>query len=236
MSAKQTIRDQQTALREASRYLKLDQYRCLVLNRDYMPLSCLPISAVGWQDAIVGVLQHKYEVLENYDERVIRTPSKEFKVPSVVVTKTYSKSKRKILFSKANIFLRDNYECQYCDGEFTGSELTFDHLVPRARGGKTTWLNIVSACDHCNRAKGSKTLKEFKLPSGRKTLKRMPYEPTHYELSDKARTKPLIIPDGSNWENYLQWIGPLYVRNAEGSTYQISGDNPEAFGKEDLGY
>ena len=175
MSDRRAIK-QLEAMKEASKHLKLDGFRCLILNRDFSPLSFLPVSVIGWQDAIVGQFQNKYEVLETYANRVIRTPTLEFAIPSVVVTKKYVKNKRTMIFSKTNVFMRDDYTCQYCDIEFFGSQLTFDHVVPRSKGGQTNWTNIVASCDECNRLKANKTLAEWKPPSGRKGPKKMPYQ------------------------------------------------------------
>jgi 5-methylcytosine-specific restriction endonuclease McrA len=240
MSDRRLIKEVE-AFREASKVLKLDHCRCLVLNSDFSPLSSLPISAVPWQDAVVGVIQNKLQVLEAYDERVIRTPSTTFVVPSVVVTTKFSQQKkRKVLFSKANVFMRDNYQCQYCDRFFTGSELTFDHVIPRSKGGKTSWTNIVSACDGCNTKKGSKTIAEWvragTSPCGYRGPLHAPVQPNYYAIMEKARRKPVIIPEGSKWEQYMQWEGPIYIRNERGATYPITGDNPEPIGVEELGY
>lgn len=235
MSDRRLIK-QVEALTEASKNMGLDAYRCLILNRDYQPLSNFPLSIGTWQDVIKGVLQDKYEVLETYPEKTIRTPNLEYPVPSIVVTKGFKNNKRKVEFSKSNVVLRDDYQCQYCDGHFKGSALTLDHVIPKSKGGRENWLNMVAACDPCNGSKGSKPLGVWRPPSGRKGPRTAPYAPTQYELSEKARKMPLIIPEGSNWENYLNWVGPLYIRNRSGSTYQISGPGHEDIGKEELGF
>src|SRR6195952_1120567 len=113
----------------------------LVLNADYRPLSYYPLSLWSWQDAIKAVFLERVNILEEYD-RVVRSPNFEMKIPSVVSLKTYIKPARNPAFTRFNLFLRDRFECQYCGDE---EDLTFDHVIPRSRGGRTTWENVVTA-------------------------------------------------------------------------------------------
>src|ERR1700739_1196829 len=122
----------------------------LVLNADYRPLSYYPLSLWSWQDTIKAVFLERVNILEEYD-RVVRSARLEMKLPSVVSLKTYIKPARHPAFTRFNVFLRDRFECQYC---VVDEELTFDHLVPRSRGGRTTWENVVTACSPCNLSKG----------------------------------------------------------------------------------
>jgi len=86
--------------------------------------------------------------------RAVRSPSFEMKLPSVVSLKTYVKPSTHPAFTRFNVFLRDRFSCQYLR---RADDLTFDHLVPRSRGGHTTWGNVVAACSPCNLRKGSMT-------------------------------------------------------------------------------
>lgn len=212
----------------------LERYRALVLNADYNPFSVIPLSIIGWREAIVGVITGKYDVVEEYEDVAIRSPSMSFPVPSVVVVKKYQKPEQTLPFSKKNIFLRDDYTCQYCGGPFSGSELTFDHVIPRSKGGGTDWYNIVSACDDCNRKKGNK--EDWISPLGKKGPLLKPYKPSYFDLAGKMKKRKLIIPEDSNWEQYISWEGPLFIRNPKGKTFQISGPTTEPVGKEALGY
>ena len=99
----------------------------LVLNADYRPLSYYPLSLWSWQDAIKAVFMDRVTILAEYD-RAVSSPSFSMRLPSVVCLKTYIKPSRTPAFTRFNVFLRDCFACQYC-GE--GSELTFDHVVPR---------------------------------------------------------------------------------------------------------
>ena len=107
--------------------------------------------------AITLVIANNAEIVEEYAENSIRTSSKIYKMPSVI--RQFSKFKRTgdIQFSRINVYLRDNWTCQYCGDRKNTKELTFDHVVPRSQGGKTSWTNIVTSCRPCNVAKSDQT-------------------------------------------------------------------------------
>src|SRR6202789_846376 len=128
-----------------------DHCPALVLNADHRPLSYYPLSLWSWQDAIKAVFLERVNILAEY-ERVVRSPSFMMKLPSVVSLKTYVRPARNPAFTRFNVFLRDSFECQYCGFD---KDLTFDHVIPRSRGGRTTWDNVVTACAGCNLMKGS---------------------------------------------------------------------------------
>ena len=91
------------------------------------------------------------------------------KLPSVIRLLRYIKIKRRfdyVPFSRANIYARDNHSCQYCGEAFPTSELTFDHVVPVAQGGRKDWENIVTCCVTCNRRKGGRTPAEARHAPG----------------------------------------------------------------------
>ena len=126
----------------------------LLLNASYEPLKI-----VHWQKAVTLWCQGKVEVISVYD-REIRAVSFSFKLPSVIRLLRYIKIKRRfdyVPFSRANIYARDDHRCQYCGDGFPTSELTFDHVVPVAQGGRKDWENIVTCCVTCNRRKGGRT-------------------------------------------------------------------------------
>ncbi len=122
----------------------------LVLNADYRPLSYYPLSLWSWQDAIKAVFLDRVNIIAEY-EHSVSSPSFSMRLPSVVCLKTYVQPSRNPAFTRFNVFLRDKFECQYC-GE--NDDLTFDHVIPRAHGGETTWQNVVAACSPCNLQKG----------------------------------------------------------------------------------
>ncbi len=128
----------------------------LVLNADYRPLSYYPLSLWSWQDAIKAVFLDRVNIIAEYDHSV-SSPTFSMRLPSVVSLKTYIQPTRNPAFTRFNVFLRDKFECQYCGSR---EDLTFDHVIPRAHGGETTWENVVAACSPCNLRKGSKLPKQ----------------------------------------------------------------------------
>ena len=113
----------------------------LVLNADYRPLSYYPLSLWCWQDVVKAVFLDRVDIVSEYDT-MVRSPSFEFRLPSVVSLKSYVKPARHPAFTR-----------QYCG---QGEDLTFDHVVPRSKGGQTTWDNVITACSPCNLRKGNK--------------------------------------------------------------------------------
>ena len=106
----------------------------LVLNADYTPLSYYPLSLWSWQTAIKAAFLERVDIVAEYD-REIRSPSFAMKLPSVIALRTYVRPASHPAFTRFNLFLRDRFACQYCGH---GHDLTFDHVVPRAYGGRTT--------------------------------------------------------------------------------------------------
>lgn len=169
----------------------------LVLNADFRPLSYYPLSLWPWEEAVKAVYQDRVDVVSHYD-KVVRSPSMELQLPSVIALKSYVDQDRKPAFTRFNVFLRDGFTCQYC-GDNSGSELTFDHVVPRSRGGRTTWENIVAACSPCNLRKGGRTPQQAHMP-----IRKMPHRPNAYQLQDAGRRFPPHYLHQS-WLDYLYW-------------------------------
>ena len=119
-------------------------YPALVLNADFRPLSYFPLSLWSWQDAIKAVFLDRVNIVSEY-ETVVRSPSFEMRLPSVISLKQYVSLDRRPAFTRFNVFLRDSFECQYCGDEFYAEDLTFDHIVPRSRGGRTSWWRARSS-------------------------------------------------------------------------------------------
>jgi 5-methylcytosine-specific restriction endonuclease McrA len=167
----------------------------LVLNADFRPLSYYPLSLWSWQETIKSVFLDRVNIVSEYD-RFVRSPSCEMRVPSVVSLKTYVKPALYPAFTRFNVFLRDKFCCQYCGAR---EDLTFDHLIPRARGGQTRWDNVVAACAPCNLAKGSMMPDKAGMrPS------QWPYRPTVFELHRNGRLFPPNYLHQS-WLDYLYW-------------------------------
>ena len=170
----------------------------LVLNADYRPLSYHPLSLWSWRDALTALMLDRVALVANYDVQA-RSPSRSMSVPSVVALKRYKKIDGFPAFTRYNIYLRDEFTCQYCAEEFPTEVLTFDHVIPRSRGGRTTWENIVTACARCNLGKGGRTPREAEMHP-----RRHPRRPSMYELQDHGRKFP---PNHlhESWLDYLYW-------------------------------
>lgn len=178
--------------------LPLSACPALVLNADYQPLSYFPLSLWSWQETVKAIFLDRVAVVSHYD-RVIRSPGREFRLPSVVALKEYVPQDRRPPFTRFNVFLRDRFSCQYCRSAFPASELTFDHLVPRSRGGRTCWTNIVTACTRCNLRKGNRLPHECHMhPVNR------PFQPTTWQLQLHGRAFPPNYLHES-WRDYLYW-------------------------------
>ena len=131
----------------------LESCPTLVLNADYRPLSYFPLSLWGWQDTVKAVFLERVDILSEYD-REVRSPGFKMRLPSVIALREYVSPSRYPAFTRFNVFLRDSFRCQYCDMRKPTPELTFDHVIPRCKGGHTTWENVVTACGYCNTMKG----------------------------------------------------------------------------------
>lgn len=115
--------------------------------------------------------QEKVDVLESHDQR-IRSVREQYTIPAVLRLRYYIQPKRyrRVRLSRENIFLRDEFICQYCAKEFSHRELTLDHVMPVSRGGPKSWKNLVAACHKCNHKKGNRTPKEASMPLLKKPI------------------------------------------------------------------
>ncbi len=176
----------------------LEQCSALVLNADFRPLSYFPLSIWSWQDAVKAIFRGSVTVLSEYEQKV-HSPRCEMKLPSVLALKEYVHMERRPAFTRFNVFLRDQWQCQYCGDDFKTHELTFDHVIPRSRGGRTEWENIVAACQCCNSVKGSKMPHEVKMYP-----RREPIQPSVHELQQSGRRFPPNFLHES-WGDFLYW-------------------------------
>lgn len=165
----------------------LESTRCVVLNATYEP-----ITIVSSKRALLLSLEGKATVVEEHPELVVRSPSQTFKVPTSIVLKQYVKGRavfrEKALLTQRNLFIRDQYTCQYClrhrtklrDNEF----LTRDHVIPRHKGGKDVWENVVTSCNTCNNKKGYYSVEEIGFK-----LQKKPVVPTIFEIWTRQNKK-----------------------------------------------
>ena len=150
----------------------------LLLNSDAQPISWLPLSIISWQESIRYMVLDKASVLSWYDDWIVHSATWETRVPSVIMLREYTKPKTGVRFSKANVFLRDRYVCQYCGADVNRKTATLDHVLPTSHGGKSTFENSVTACSPCNSHKGNdKRIKP----------KYVPKRPTYWELAERRK-------------------------------------------------
>ena len=182
--------------------LPIDRCHALVLNADFRPLSYFPLSLWPWQEAVKAVFLGRVNIVSEYD-RTVRSPSFEFRLPSVIALKEYVPTARRPAFTRFNVFLRDKFTCQYCGEDAPAEHLTFDHVIPRSRGGRTTWTNVVAACAACNLAKGNRLPRESHMfPRAR------PVQPSTFQLQENGRAFPPNYLHES-WRDFLYWDTPL---------------------------
>lgn len=159
--------------------MKEKNSRCLVLNADYSPLGI-----IGWQKALVWSLKYQHrssmsiDIIDFYKDDYIIGINKNYPIPAVVKTNRYFKlHNQSVNFSRKNLYIRDDYTCQYCCQKKDISKLTYDHVIPKSKwksknSSPTCWTNIVTACVECNRRKGNKTPNQANM-----VLKNLPYQP-----------------------------------------------------------
>jgi 5-methylcytosine-specific restriction endonuclease McrA len=166
----------------------------LLLNATYEPLK-----VVHWQKAVTLWCQGKVEIISHHD-REVRAPKFSFKLPSVIRLLRYVRIKKRfdyVPFSRANIYARDEFTCQYCATVFPTQELTFDHVIPVSQGGRKDWENIVTCCVTCNRRKGGRTPDEARM-----RLKRQPRRPMS---APAIRITIGLTKAPESWRDYLYW-------------------------------
>ncbi len=149
-----------------------------------------PHKIISWQRAVVLAYLNKVEVLETWDE-TLHGPTATMKAPAVVrLTKGSVTTKQSVRFSRVNVFTRDRFRCQYCGERKALKQLNYDHVVPRVKGGKTCWENIVTSCYACNDRKGSRTPEE----AGMK-LRRKPFKPNRLPVTPVLLIARADMPD-----------------------------------------
>lgn len=157
-----------------------------------------PVARIPWQRAITLLFLGKVEVVEEYEDKVIRSVTVAVRMPSVIRFLRGVRARRKaVRFSRENVYARDHGRCQYCARKVARHEATYDHVLPRAQGGKTTWENVAIACFACNQMKGGRTPEQAGM-----RLATTPVKPR--KLPDTVRltfTYEKGMPDG--WRKFL---------------------------------
>ena len=162
--------------------------KVLLLNASYEPLML-----VSGKKALILLLCDKVDSLDDYPIK-IRSTYLSLNLPSIIRLKEYINYRfSRIVLSRANILRRDNYTCQYCGKKFTPNKLTIDHIIPKHKGGKKTWKNLVAACRLCNSKKGNSILKNTDMK-----LLSKPIKPNFIFHFQKEITK-----HQDSWKQYL---------------------------------
>jgi len=172
--------------------------RVLLLNASYEPLGIVSIPR-----AVRLMWKSSVDVVEYDGDRVLRSPSFEFPVPSVVRLVAFVDVRQRRSKSgglRTKILMRDRYRCQYCGVRGTGYELTLDHIVPRSRGGRSTPENLCASCKFCNQRKGDRTPDEARMPLLAEPSALL-YDLEYAALRHAAISRP-------EWAKYLEpWVG-----------------------------
>jgi len=167
--------------------------RTLLLNATYEPLQVIP-----WQRAVTMLFLEKVEVLRTY-QAMVRSVTLAIELPAVVRLREFVRLRRvRLGFSRRSVLVRDNYRCQYCARRCSPSEITCDHVVPRAQGGPTTWDNVVACCVRCNRVKGGRTPEQANM-----RLLRKPRQPEDLPLVFRLPSGERVAPEP--WRDFLVW-------------------------------
>lgn len=154
-----------------------------------------PHKIISWQRAVVLAYLGKVEVIETWDAD-LRGPSVAMKAPAVVrLTKGSVSTKKAVRFSRINVYTRDGFRCQYCGARKPLRQLNYDHVVPRVKGGKTVWENIVTSCYGCNDKKGCRTPEEAGM-----RLLRAPFKPKSLPVTAPVRLGEIDVPEV--WQPY----------------------------------
>jgi 5-methylcytosine-specific restriction endonuclease McrA len=166
--------------------------RSLLLNSSYEPMR-----VVSWQKALILWFQGKVEVLE-YHSSFARSARDSFQLPSVLRLKSYIRPRTNgaVRFCRENVYIRDNFTCQYCGTKLPSRQLTLDHVVPASKQGEKSWTNVVSACRGCNQKKAARTPAQANMP-----LLREPKMPTWLPALE-FEIQPETVP--TTWQQYLR--------------------------------
>ena len=170
--------------------------RTLVLNAGYEPLA-----VVSFKRALVLVMNEKATVVEHTETDPVWGTRRSYERPAVIILTRYVRvpGGRHVPVTRRGVLRRDNHHCAYCGKAAS----TIDHVLPRSRGGRTTWENVVASCGRCNLSKGSKTLKQAGMH-----LRRKPVRPSPEQLQNVGRKFP---PNHlhESWMDYLYWDAEL---------------------------
>jgi 5-methylcytosine-specific restriction endonuclease McrA len=186
----------------------------LVLNRYFVPITITSVKRafVMLYGGTAKAVDTEYNTFDfeswaqisefRDQDEVIRTVSSIIKTPRVIILVRYEGAIRKeARFNRLNIFRRDGGRCQYCSKQFSRSELTIDHVVPRTQGGRSVWDNVVCCCIDCNRKKGGRTPAQARMK-----LKTVPKKP-RWDPFSNIYIKAIRYKE---WEPFLNFVDISY--------------------------
>lgn len=189
--------------RDALSSKRLAPLRALLLNADMNPVRYCPLSTVPWTKVMWWIIKgeqtgiRRINVIDVYPGVYVNGPTRKIELPSVVAHTQYVKPSETPPLTRFNIFLRDDFTCQYSGVKLPESQLTLDHVMPASRGGRSSWDNLVACSTQINTMKANRTPKEAGLK-----LLRAPYQPNARELNEKGRKHPPKFLHES-WSDYL---------------------------------
>src|SRR3984893_11338450 len=191
--------------------------KVLILNRSYLPVHVTSVKrafALLYQ-GVARAVDEQYRTFDfdSWCDLAIEVEHERLgivggliRVPRVLLLIAYERvPKRHVRFSRFNIYARDNNTCQYCGRRFSRSELNLDHVLPRSRGGSSTWENVVCSCHSCNRRKGGRTPDEAGMP-----LVKRPPRPQWTPFS----TEMFSLKRYREWMPFLTTVDTAYWNNA----------------------
>lgn len=164
----------------------------LVLNASYEPLHI-----ITWQKAICLIIENKAEVLAQHKQKLVRSISSEYPLPSIIRLTQYIHYAAFVhfgIYSRRNVFIRDDMTCQYCSKKCSSSDVSIDHVLPQSRSGKDSWANTVTSCISCNQAKADRTPEEAQMP-----LLQKPQKPHWTVLLDREILEAIGTDDLSQF-------------------------------------
>ena len=181
--------------------------KCLVLNNQYLPLSLFPLSTISVEDAFVRYFKGNCQVVLWHDRRILTPSHKDLYWPSIIVNnKSAGVKSGEVRLRKTTLFYRDNCKCAHCLTDLTFNNMTYEHVLPKAKGGVHSWENVVAACKECNSRKGDN------LPVGRFKPKIKPFKPTYFDLLESRKKFPIHVSD-LRWKSFLPGFTEVVLKN-----------------------
>lgn len=165
----------------------------------------LPVAFVNWKRAITLVFNDRADIMEEDSERILRSPSFTMNMPRIVRLKNHIAAKfmsrQHVPLTRRNVAVRDKSCCQYCGVVLSTEEYTLDHIIPRSKGGLSTWNNLVLACVRCNKRKGNRSLVESHMSLLHKPNEPSPRDPRFNFRLHVRKMHP-------SWQDYVDqgWL------------------------------